>query len=77
MGIKGEVTSINQTMKEQVKIHISLEDMETSKIQGKMKCKMKDMMNLNFNIKIWSNEYRSQFISNIYYVINMKNKLNS
>ena len=48
MGIKGEVTSINQTMKEQVKIHISLEDMETSKIQGKMK----DMMNLNFNIKI-------------------------
>ena len=52
MDIKGEVTSINQTMKKQVKIHISLEDMETSKIQGKMKCKMKDMMNLNFNIKI-------------------------
>lgn len=51
MDIKGEVTSINQTMKKQVKIHISLEDMETSKIQGKMKCKMKDMMNLNFNIK--------------------------
>ena len=47
MDIKGEMTSINQTIKEQVKIHISLEDMETSKIQGKMK----DMMNLNFNIK--------------------------